>query len=150
MPRAPRCVSSALRPDIRLALSDCCFISRAVRQPNKRQQPLHARRPPPPPPPLLCDKRHVSPSPIHRSSTSHCCQGVDSHTDALTTAASREHEQPGRRLSSFLADRLLLLDEMILEIRNRTAGRKSCCLPPDRTLIFSSVSLEVVVVFPDG
>lgn len=46
----------------------------------------------------LCDKRHVSPSPIHPSSISYCCQGEDCQTNALTTATSREH-QASRLLS---------------------------------------------------
>lgn len=69
MPWAPHCFSSALWSDIRLALSDCCFISHAVRQPSKWQQHLHTLHCLSP-----CDKRHVSPSPIHLWSTSYWCQ----------------------------------------------------------------------------
>lgn len=116
-PRALRCVSSALRADIRLALSDCCFISRAVRQPNKWQPALHARRHL-----SLRDKRHVSPSPIHLSSISYCCQGVDCHRSALTTAASREHGTSRSSTQQFFGSEVATF---------RTSRNDNGCYPPD-------------------
>lgn len=101
-PWAPRCVSSALRSDIRLALSDCCFISHAVCQPNKWQQPST----PTTTSPSHSVTNHTS---AHLLSIAH-----PSHVAAKGEIVTRMPLQrppavnsgpPGRRTSSFLAKR---------------------------------------------
>ncbi len=74
----------------------------------------------------LCDKWHISPSPIRLSSISYCCQGVDCYTNALTTAASREHGASRLQPQQFFGSEVVTFRMNSREISNRELNVDVC------------------------